>query len=263
MKKLRNILIVLGVLFLFIGVPILSGNSSIFKNVSYGDFKELLNSEEFTMVYIGSPNCSHCNNMKPSLKKLYDEVGVKINYLNSEKLSKDQINEIAALDEGLAKFGTPTFIYIKDGEMVGYKMGEVAYDEFKELYDTYSRYEDTTVYYKEISVSTYLKKYESKDVTVLVVGLSSCENCTNYKKVMNKVARKYDATINYIEYDSLTKKNKTKLKDINKKFETFTTPYTVISKDGKIIEEIIGYVDEASLVETLVAHKVIELSKNN
>ena len=110
----------------------------IFKEINYNKFKEVLKSEEFKFIYIGSPSCSHCIEMKPYLGDLYKEYKVDIYYLNSSKLSKTEITEIEALDDSLSSFGTPTFLFIKNGKIIGTHVGSTStYEEFKTIFNNY------------------------------------------------------------------------------------------------------------------------------
>ena len=138
MKKYIKWIVILFVLGLIIVVPILSSKNSIFKEINYSKFKEVLKSEEFKFIYIGSPSCSHCIEMKPYLGDLYKEYKVDIYYLNSSKLSKTEITEIEALDDSLSSFGTPTFLFIKNGKIIGTHVGSTStYEEFKTIFNNY------------------------------------------------------------------------------------------------------------------------------
>jgi len=138
MKKYLKWLIALALLALIIVVPILSSKNSIFKEISYTKFKEVLKNNDFTFIYIGSPTCSYCTKMRPYLKELYDEYKVKINYLNYARLTSTQVTELKASDTRLNSMGTPTFIFVKNGKINGVKVGATStYEEFKNIFDTY------------------------------------------------------------------------------------------------------------------------------
>lgn len=138
MKKYLKWFIILFILALIIVIPILSSKNSIFKEINFSKFKEVLKNEEFTFVYIGSPSCSHCIEMKPYLGELYQDYKVDIYYLNSSKISSSDISYIEALDDRLSSFGTPTFLFIKGGKIIGIHIGSTTtYEEFKNIFVTY------------------------------------------------------------------------------------------------------------------------------
>jgi predicted bacteriocin transport accessory protein len=138
MKRYLKWIIILVVLALIIVVPILSGKNSIFKEINYVDFKEKLKSTEFTFIYIGSPTCSYCTKMRPYLAKLYDEYKIKIYYLNYARLTSLEITELKESDVRLNSMGTPTFIFVKNGQISGVKIGATStYEEFKNIFDRY------------------------------------------------------------------------------------------------------------------------------
>ncbi len=138
MKKYLKWFVILLILALIIVVPILSSKNSIFKEINFSKFKEVLKNEEFTFIYIGSPSCSHCIEMKPYLGELYKDYKVDIYYLNSSKISSSDIAYIESLDVKLTSFGTPTFLFIKGGKIVGVQVGSTAtYEEFKSIFNGY------------------------------------------------------------------------------------------------------------------------------
>lgn len=138
MKKYIKWIIILLILVLIIVVPILSSKNSIFKEINYSKFKEVLKSEEFKFIYIGSPSCSHCIAMKPYLGDLYKEFKIDIYYLNSSKLSEEELSEIESLDDSLASFGTPTYLFIKNSKIIGTHIGSTStYEEFKNIFISY------------------------------------------------------------------------------------------------------------------------------
>jgi hypothetical protein len=76
--------------------------------------------------------------MKPYLGELYKDYKVDIYYLNSSKISSSDIAYIESLDVKLTSFGTPTFLFIKGGKIVGVQVGSTAtYEEFKSIFNGY------------------------------------------------------------------------------------------------------------------------------
>lgn len=138
MKKYLKWVIVLVLLALIIVVPILSSKNSIFKEINYADFKKELKNTEFTFIYIGSPTCSYCTKMRPYLKELYDEYKIKIYYLNFARLTSLEVTELKESDIRLNSMGTPTFIFVKNGQIKGVKIGATStYEELKNIFDGY------------------------------------------------------------------------------------------------------------------------------
>ena len=79
-----------------------------------------------------------------------------------------------------------------------------------------------------------------------------------YKPVLESVVKNYGITINYVEYDLLSQEDKAIISSLDDKLKEFGTPYTIITKKGKIIDEIGEYVEEAELVSKLKTNKIIK-----
>lgn len=252
-KKWIGWLITIGILALVILVPILAANNTIYTKINFKELKNITQKEEFSFVYIGYASCKHCQNMQPALASIYKKYGEKIYYLDYSKMTATEQKELKALDPRLSTMGTPTFLFIKEGEIVGVKIGET-----DELEDLYIKYNATPVYYTIIDVDEFIEHYKSPIINALVIGKSNCSLCIDYKEVLNEVVYTEDINIYYLEYDPLKDADKNKIKALNQAFNSFSTPYTIITKNGKIIDSIKTYVDAEELISKLKENKVIE-----
>lgn len=255
-KSLKTWLIILGVLALVIVVPMLSNNNSYLKKISYERFETLLESEEFTMIYVGQKNCSHCENMKPALSDINKNYQTNINYLDYSKLTDEQRQEIKTITKSENE-GTPTFIFVKGGEVIDSQVGESSKDDFLKKYSEAYSYVGKT-YYKVVTAAEFVKAYKNKSTDVFVIGQTTCGHCTNYKPTINKMARENDVVINYIDYNTLTSDEQKEIGELDKRFDSFGTPLTLIVKKGKILDEISGNTDYDTLYKKLKEYDLVD-----
>lgn len=259
MKKqtLGKLAIVLGILILVVGIPILSSQNTIFTKIDLKELKQIIKNDEFTFVYIGYADCSFCKQMQPALAKVHETyTDEKIYYLDYSKLTKDEQKELKALDDRLSTMGTPTFLFIEDGEIEGVKVG--ATETTEEFLEIYKGYYEEPVYYTAVTADEFVKKFNGKGTYALVIGQSFCGACNSYKPIISKVANENNIKIYYLEYDVLSSEDKEKISKLNKKFENFSTPYTLVTKKSKILAEKVGYQEEADLVKLLKENKIIK-----
>lgn len=103
------------VLILFIGIITLftvgCGHGSI-NEITYDEYKKMIENEESFILFIGSHDCSHCSDFKITLEKVIEKYKVTFNYIDIANLSNDDYN---ALKREIKFTGTPTTVFIEDG----------------------------------------------------------------------------------------------------------------------------------------------------
>lgn len=81
-----------------------------------------------------------------------------------------------------------------------------------------------------ISYDELQNKIDNKDTFVLYVGSSSCSHCSAYKPVLEKVLKKYNINIFYIDVGVLSE---AKYNAVMRKVDGDGTPTTVYIEKGK------------------------------
>ena len=113
MKKLIICLLAITCLFTITGCS--KSSDSYLKNLSYEEFNKKLSNKDTFFFVVTQDGCSHCENFVPVLEKVLNENKVIGYNLNTSTLSKEQSDEF---DEKFDVSGTPTTIFIKDGQEV-------------------------------------------------------------------------------------------------------------------------------------------------
>lgn len=83
-----------------------------YNEVSYDEYSNLIEAKEDLILYIGSANCSHCLDFKPTLEKIIKKYQLEINYIDVSKLTE---KEYAILENKTKLRGTPTVVFVEDG----------------------------------------------------------------------------------------------------------------------------------------------------
>jgi len=82
--------------------------------VTYTEFKKILKEKTTTVVMLGYDECYWCEQQKPILGNvMYEKQLDNVKYLNVNKLTEDEYNDLVSLHDDLQGFGTPTFISVK------------------------------------------------------------------------------------------------------------------------------------------------------
>lgn len=102
MKKIKLLLVIVGVI-------LLTGCSkSNLKEISYSEYKKLIDSKETFILEVMREDCSACKSFKPNLEEVIDKYNIEVKYINTDNLSEDELDEF-----GIS--GTPTLIFYNDG----------------------------------------------------------------------------------------------------------------------------------------------------
>lgn len=85
--------------------------------------------------------------------------------------------------------------------------------------------------YTEITFAEYANMIENKETFILLIGQPNCSHCADFKPTIEKIIKKYQIEVKYIDISKLSDKEYSILK--NKTFVS-GTPNTVFIKDGKL-----------------------------
>lgn len=106
---------------------------------------------------------------------------------------------------------------------------------------------------KLINYSEYNEKIESEKPFVVIIERATCSYCQLYLPIVEEVASEKGLPIYYIDTDTLSEEEVTKLSTSNDylKTEEWGTPTTLLLKGTEAVANISGYVEKDSLVEWL------------
>jgi len=112
------------------------------KELSYAEYKEQILKDGYTIAYIGSPTCYHCQQYKPSVNLVAEDYGLEIYYVNVSSLSEEDYIElhdnVSATKEqydndGLPVIPTPTTVVFKNGVEILSDLGDIGYNGLVDL----------------------------------------------------------------------------------------------------------------------------------
>lgn len=107
MKKLAKLSILLFALLLITGC-----DKSYMKEISYKEYKNLLENKETFILEIMRTECSACINFKPKITDVANSYKVEVKYINTDHITDEETNSLFS-ETGIT--GTPTVIFYKNG----------------------------------------------------------------------------------------------------------------------------------------------------
>ncbi len=107
-----------------------------FTEIDVDTYLEYLKDDEKRVIYVGRPNCSHCIELVPILKKLASKYKIEIYYLNvlnffdaslgeEGDYTEDGYKVINSTEEFKDGIGTPTLFVVEHGEIVATTSGTI------------------------------------------------------------------------------------------------------------------------------------------
>lgn len=107
-----------------------------FNEVTLDEYLELIKSPEKNIVLIARPSCGFCEQFTPILKQAAEDMGLIVNYINTEKLSNDDWtvfnNSLDYLKNN--EWGTPLTLIVQNGDTVAENSGYVELDTIKDFF---------------------------------------------------------------------------------------------------------------------------------
>ncbi len=80
--------------------------------ISFNDYKDLIENNETFILEIMKTNCTYCEKIKPKLEEIKKEYNIDIKVINIASLSDEEDNELLKIT---GYSGTPTIIFYNDG----------------------------------------------------------------------------------------------------------------------------------------------------
>lgn len=107
--------------------------------ITYEEYKELLEGEDYFFIAIGRTGCSYCEKYKPVLKAVADDLELPIHYIDIAKLEDDEIEEFSTSNDYLInnEWGTPTTLILNKDKVIGSLQGYVDEDELEDFIEKY------------------------------------------------------------------------------------------------------------------------------
>lgn len=101
--------------------------------------------------------------------------------------------------------------------------------------------------------------FSTPSAKLVYLARPDCSWCQKAKPILNKTSKEYDFKYIYINTGKLNSKElESVLKKFNIDINEFGTPTFVVVKNGKVVDNNIGYMEESKLIEFLKNTEVIK-----
>lgn len=266
MKKNIFLIVTIAIIGILILILLISKKSFRILEIDKNNVLDEINLSGASLLYTKKMT----PNIKKKMKTFYKEYRI-LSY-NAE-MNLQEINELLN-DFEIESVSDNVFILFMNGKAV-----EVidASDDNKivELIEKhlYNIIPESERAYQVLSTADqYIKKVNSKDYTVAVFGKKDCTYCDLYLLVVNKIARDKNLNIYYFNRDEYDEDEYDKIMELDFEIpakcnttgystsmnKSFPKPMTIITKEGKFVDCIKGYVTEDTVLDMLKQYKIVK-----
>ena len=271
-----KIIIVAVVLIMLIPIIIDAVSSSFLAVLKYDKLRETINNTtnfDYALIYV-APKSDEVKEKRAKLKEITNNYKasdgtsqMKAYYLDSTDLTSEQKSEF--FEEGSKN--DEAYAFVVNGEIIKTKEGEMREEELKKNIEYYtSNSEEYDSEFDHYKVPKDAKEFNSivkdkKKVNMFVFGRDTCFYCNQFKIVYNTIIEETGIdSIYYIDSDTYDSDEYDKIMDSGLKIPAkcnegkevelqsgFSTPLTLITKNGKVIDCISGYSNKRNLTTQL------------
>ena len=269
-KNFLWIIIIVLVVVLLVFLVKSQKSTNLLIEVDYNNLNNKMNEVQEGLIYVPYDN-------EDSKLISYFQKQYKIKVLKS-KLSVDELGVLIKSSSLNLDVKKPMFLIFDEGRILGGFDANLSETEANEMFRYYffNEIPISMKKYKELSTADeFIKKFNSNNLTVSVFGYDACSYCNLYKPVFNKVAGDYNLNIYYFNTDTYDYNELQKIYDLDFTIpkectttgedttlsEGYPKPITLVTKKGKLVGCIKGYVNEDQLVKKLKEFKVLESGK--
>ena len=95
-----------------------------FNEITIDEYLELIKESSENVILVARPTCGYCEKFTPILKKASEDMNVKINYIDTDKLTEETRKSFnASFDIFSGEWGTPLVLVTKDSKIVAKNEG--------------------------------------------------------------------------------------------------------------------------------------------
>lgn len=112
-----------------------------------------------------------------------------------------------------------------------------------------------------INVDIYLELLKKDEISILLIGRSSCEYCHIAEPILQNISKEYDLNINYLSTDNFSEEDKIKFlnsSDYFKERKGIATPTLIILKNNKYINLVEGLNTKDGYIEFFKSNEIIK-----
>lgn len=120
-------------------LPVLLEGTAGLTDIDYATYKSLQEANKPFIVVIAQTGCGHCENYRPVVEKVSNELGISFNWIDVSKIPKEDYTTFLKSNSFFRKnkqWGTPTTLLLNNSDTIAKINGYVEEDALKSFLET-------------------------------------------------------------------------------------------------------------------------------
>lgn len=244
------------------------------QSVDLENYLELINNtEDKFILYVGRSGCSYCVTFHPILAEVTEIYNLPVFYFSTDVIAsqeewdifQDELNWFSDNE-----WGTPLLLIIENGEVINDSIGAMDKVNTVEFFKEDGFIDESVVVevedvddgidFETVSIEDFIVAIEEDETNLLYVARPTCSYCIKFSPTLSSIANTYSVDVNYLNTDSL----------VDDEFDTFYgsldyfteeewgTPLLLVTKNGEVIDSLMGNQEEQTVIDFLNDNNLIE-----
>lgn len=214
---------------------------------------EVLKSEGYQLLYIGSKECEACSKELPQIESLIKNYNFGMYYIDLDNLSDSKVSKIISkLKIYTTKFNVPSLAVFKDGKYVDILSGLKSSDAIFDFLQKNSIInEEASMYINYLDLDSYNDLIASNENQIIALGSFFNDESNETQVALWKVAKENNIKINYLMLPNLTEEEGSKFESSLDYFENNDVgiPMILIVRNKEVIASSLENFDEEGYIE--------------
>lgn len=225
------------------------------------EYDDAIKSTTNKLIFVGgSATCTQCATVTSTLESFDEDYNLEYFTLNYDEMTNAELQtELGKLNIANADDTAPYVIIAKDGKKVAQYSGEMTQKGLFNFVKSYSLIpSDAELIIEKIGYSEFSILLNGSEPQVVVIGSIGCSHCEEAYPVLKNMIKEYDLNIKYLELSYLNSDENAALGNIMANVDGGTsTPNMLIVKDGKVIANSVGFIDQETYVKFLQDNNIL------
>lgn len=227
------------------------------------NYNNIISSTTNKLVFAGGVPCLECSTVDSSLLGFGTDFNLEFFFLNYDEMTSNELQtELSKLGITDINNTKPYVMVVNNGKLIAKYSGEMTEKGLFEFIKSYNLIpSNSQLVIEKIGYDGFKTLFNGNKESIVVLGRVGCGFSEAAYPILKELVKEYNITVNYVELTYLNGDQQGELSTTLKDIEggsTLSTPNMLIVKDGKVIDNSIGFIDKDTYVKFLRENNMLK-----